>query len=296
MIRPAVKGTMHPTAQEAGEWTCPNCRRSVMSAFCPDCGERRLHPHDLRLTGLLEQFVEAVTHADGRLLRTFRDLFRHPGVLTAAYAAGRRKPYLGPVQVFFIANVLFFLLQSAFHMKVFSTPLEKQMSDQFYSGLAAPMVKARLAAKHETVEDYTEVYNHAAATNAKSLIIAMAVPLALMAWILFFRRRPEFGTHAVFALHFYAFWMLLFFPLVAAAIVLTLVGALRGVPETTLDAGFSMAHLAACACFLYVAVGRVYDLRSIVWRIVAVIPLALLVALMLFGYRFIVLFVTLYTT
>src|SRR5262245_33242357 len=92
-------------------WTCPSCHQPAAQPFCGNCGERRLDPHDLTLAGLAHQGVEAVTHADGRIFGTFRALMTRPGALTVAYLNGERRRYLGPIQVFLIANVLFYLLQ-----------------------------------------------------------------------------------------------------------------------------------------------------------------------------------------
>jgi hypothetical protein len=88
-------------------------------AVLSPCGERRLEPRDLTLRGLLERIFHAVTNLDGRTLRTSWDLLRRPGVLTAAYLGGKRKPYLAPFQVFLLANVLFFAVQSVSNSSVF---------------------------------------------------------------------------------------------------------------------------------------------------------------------------------
>src|SRR4249919_903198 len=96
----------------AETWTCPTCAQPCQSRYCPECGERAPRPHDLSLAGFAEHAVEEVAHVDGRVLRTFRALLTRPGVLTESYVIGRRKPLLGPLQVFLIANLLFFGVQS----------------------------------------------------------------------------------------------------------------------------------------------------------------------------------------
>jgi len=54
-------------------------------------------------------FVEPETVQGQALLA----LLQHPGELTLAWTRGVRKPYVAPFQLFLIANVLFFALQSA---------------------------------------------------------------------------------------------------------------------------------------------------------------------------------------
>src|SRR4249920_2508411 len=89
-------------------WTCPSCNREVDTRYCPGCGERPLRDRELTLRGFVDQLVQAFTSIDGRLIRSFRYLVTRPGSLTVAFLQGRRKPYLGPIQLFLLANVLFF--------------------------------------------------------------------------------------------------------------------------------------------------------------------------------------------
>src|SRR4051812_20920678 len=103
----------HSLAKRAAPvWKCPTCVQNVRSAFCPDCGERPLLPRDLTLRGLLDQVVQACANIDGPLLRSFRCLLTKPGELTMAYLRGERKPYALPLQLFLVANVIFFAAQS----------------------------------------------------------------------------------------------------------------------------------------------------------------------------------------
>ena len=88
--------------------SCATCGSEVSSKYCPTCGERRLETNDLAFRHLIEQAIETVSNTDGRVFRGVRDLALRPGVLTASHIQGRRKPYIGPLQLFLIANVLFF--------------------------------------------------------------------------------------------------------------------------------------------------------------------------------------------
>src|SRR4051812_20757375 len=100
------------SAAAGGEdsWVCPTCARRSTSRYCGACGERHRTPHDLTLAALLGEWLESLTNTDGRVFRTFAALLR-PGELTAAYLRGERNRYVGPIQVFLIANVVFFFVQ-----------------------------------------------------------------------------------------------------------------------------------------------------------------------------------------
>ncbi|HUQ50831.1 MAG TPA: DUF3667 domain-containing protein, partial [Gammaproteobacteria bacterium] len=112
----------------ASTWTCPTCATAATSQFCPTCGERSLDERELTLHALAKQIFHALTSVDGRLLRSFALLLRHPGELTVAYLQGQRKPYLGPVPLYLMANVLFFAVESLLGANVFSTSLDYHLS------------------------------------------------------------------------------------------------------------------------------------------------------------------------
>ncbi len=238
--------------------------------------------------GLGEQVVEAVAHVDGRGLSTFRALITRPGLLTDAYVSGRRKPYLVPLQVFLIANLVFFGFQSLFRANVFSTPLQSQVSGQFYKAFAQRRVDARLAALKTTEKAYAPAYDRAALLNAKSLIILMTPPMALLAGVLFFTRRKPFVTHIVFALHFYAFWLLAFClltPITAIAITVFMKVSGTTLAPSTMDLLAAWVWLAAGVVYLGVAVATVYGERGLS-RVLKVVLLALEAGVTVFGYRF----------
>src|SRR4051794_19402285 len=104
-------------------WTCPTCREERATHFCGRCGEKRLEHHDLTVAGLVGHAIESLTHVDGRVFRSVRDLVIRPGALTAAYMRGQRRPYFAPFQMFLVANVCFFVLQSALGFQVLSNDL-----------------------------------------------------------------------------------------------------------------------------------------------------------------------------
>lgn len=54
----------------SSRWHCPTCNIAVSTPYCAACGERRLQPSDLRLSGLLTQIAQSMSSVDGRLLRT----------------------------------------------------------------------------------------------------------------------------------------------------------------------------------------------------------------------------------
>src|SRR6185503_10948830 len=123
-----------------GRWICPTCCDEVSTPYCPVCGEQPIDAKDLTLRGLFHQALEKFTSIDGRLIRSLRSLISQPGVLTLAYLKGRRKPFVGPVSLFLLINVLFFATESFTGGSVFTTPLASHLHTQPWSDIAAPMV------------------------------------------------------------------------------------------------------------------------------------------------------------
>jgi hypothetical protein len=280
------------TKSETGSWTCPSCKLTISSAYCPTCGERPLRARDLTLRGLFDQFTQAVTSIDGRLIRTFRYLIGRPGFLTVAYLRGQRKPFVGPVQLFLLANVLFFATESLAHGKIFTTPLDSHLHTQPWSGFAQTLVNARVAATHTTVDLYAPVFDKAVAVNARSLIIFMALSFTPVPLIVFPRTKLPFVVHALFSLHLYAFMLLLFCIATAVPPVDSWLGG-AGFASETLDHTLAIALLIACAIYLYFATNRVYGAAGAI-RVFQVVALTVGVAGIILGYRFILLLFTLY--
>lgn len=275
-------------------WTCPTCERVVSTPYCPGCGERALNARDHTLRGLIDHVVEVLSNVDARLVRSVRCLATRPGFLTVAYLQGRRKPYLLPFSLFVVANLVFFGVQSLTPANIFSTPLDKHLHDQIWSAIAQRLVSHRLATLETTLDLYAPVFNQAVLLNAKSLVILMVLFFAMLPPILFYRARHPFVAHIVFSLHLYAFLLLLFCVALGIAEIDILLGG-AGLDSVGLDHALSIALLLACGTYLYVATRTVYGETGLS-RSLKASALALAVAFIVLGYRFLLLPITLYST
>ena len=275
-------------------WTCPSCRRLNSTPYCPSCGERPRSPRDLTLRGLIDQLFGALTNIDGRLLRSFRCLVTRPGALTAAFIEGRRKPYLGPVALFLVANAIFFAVESLTAGLVFTTPLQSHLQNQPWSAYAQSMVAAHVAARHTTVEAYAPQFDGAIALHARSLILLMALAFTPLPALVFRRRGRPIAVHIVFSLHLYAFMLLLFSVATAIPAAGVPFGAGRS-GSALLDAVLSIGLLLACAGYLYVAIAAAYG-GGRASRFLSATVLTIGLAAIVLGYRFALLLVTLSTT
>ena len=236
---------------------------------------------------------------DGRVFRSVRDLAIRPGALTAAYMRGQRRPYFAPFQMFLVMNVLFFILQSALGFQVLSNDLGSHIGtskgSQFYSAIARPIAERRLAATGRTIEQYTDVFNHAVGVNAKGLVVAMVPMVGLVLLASFPRARYPVTTASVLALHLLALFLLL------ETLIMPLLGVPAGMLLSALSVGWlwdpliSAVLMAICAVWIYKASRVVYGASAKSAALKAAGIAGLLVPVIV-CYRFIVFLVTLFTT
>jgi hypothetical protein len=282
-----------PQGYAGADWTCPTCAVRHDTHFCPACGEQSASTDHLTLQGFARQLLAALTSVDSQLVRSFRTLLFKPGALTAGYRAGQRKQYLLPINLFLFANVLFFAVQSVASVKVFATPLDMHLHDQFWSPLAAYLLDIRLQAKGTALNDYTPVFNQAVALHAKTLIGLMVPVFALLLPLLFFRGRQPFVVHAVFALHTYSFILMMLCAVLAFFAVLTWLGFDPKSP--VLDHVISVAELVLLFAYLFVSVRVVYGATGLP-RILYAFTLTVIAAALLLAYRFFLFVFTIATT
>lgn len=239
--------------------------------------------------------AEVVSNTDSRLLRSLRGLLQ-PGHLTAEYFAGRRRPYLRPLQIFLICNLLFFILQPVLNLNVFTTTFYNQLRSMPYSGLAREMVAARVTEGTEEYDRFGERFDALTQDHARTMVIVMTPMFAAVLALMYARRRLHFARHLVFSIHFFSY-VLLVVVAVFSVLVLTFLGGIAiGVPERTVqqlsnsDALFGVLALTACVWWLAKGVRVAYGNS---WPVAILMGFVLSVGLftVLHAYRF-VLFMT----
>ena len=283
----------HDMTKTAG-WVCPTCQATVITPFCARCGEEPLAPRDLTLRGVGEKVFHALTSIDARAMRTTWKLLRQPGELTLAWSKGARRSYVAPFQLFLIANVIFFAMQWLTGENVFSSSLDSHLHHQDWSDLAQSLLARRLEATGSDLQQYAPVFDRAVVLYAKSLVLLMTLLFALLLPLIFFRERRPFMTHVAFSLHLYTF-LLLVFCLALLAAKLSAVLGFGGLDAPMVDNVISVANLAVCALYIYLAIGPVYRATG-ARRVVTSVLLVLSVSAIVLGYRFVVFLITLYAT
>ena len=88
---------------------CRNCQLSLDGEYCSTCGQRNLDL-DKPIWSLVGAIISETFEVDGRAASTVKTLFRHPGMLTGEFLAGRRAAYSPPVRLYLVFSIVFFLL------------------------------------------------------------------------------------------------------------------------------------------------------------------------------------------
>ena len=267
---------------------CPTCGAVIDARFCGACGEKRVTAGDYSVAHFVTHVFESLTNFDFKSLRALTALVTRPGLLTRDYLAGRRRVYLGPVQLFVIVNIVFALAGPS----TFRTPLAVQEHDPPFPAFKRALVVSAMAERARPRDEFRRSFDDAAGLQAKTWVFAMIPLLALVTAALYGFRRVFFG-HLIFATHFLAFmlaWML------GSALVIRwgvhLTGAQLTAPDW--DTVMSLLTLAGLAGYLLPALRRVFGdgWPAAVARTLAV---TVLIYPIILAYRFLLFFVTLLT-
>ncbi len=140
-------------------------------------------------------------------LRTFTALLFKPGRLTAEYVAGRRARYLGPVNVYLWCTAAFFLVHAYFPFAEIDFSQEQIVS--VLGGLSLTLdlpegLVSKLSSQGITEELFAERF-HATVSGYFPVFLVALVAGSAVSFSGLFRKHP-FLTHAVFALHWTAFF------------------------------------------------------------------------------------------
>jgi len=281
-----------PTVSDA---PCPNCGSRLLGRFCADCGQAAPRVGDYSLRTHVAEFFDQTLSFDGKVVRTLWTLVSKPGVLTADHLRGRRVPYLKPLQLFLVVNVLFFV--AAPKMPMFNYSLGNYLAFSPPSPALVAGLVQREAGSADAYVAYVKKFDERVESERKSLIVLFAPALALVLSVLFAWRikRPDvpshYGEHLVFALHLLTFiWL----ALAGWGMIIALMAGRAPSRAGVVAVGIVAVLLLGAVAHAFLAVRRVYDL-SVLRSLAVVTALALGFVGILVAYRTLLFFTTYYT-
>ena len=248
----------------------------------------------------MAEAMEAFFHIDSKMFLTLKTLVTRPGKLTAEFFMGRRKPYMSPLQTFFVCNLLFFLLQPLTGLEILAPALRIFDND---NSMTKRLIDQRLEHKHlarenkHEFDDFSLSFYHNSHLQAKSLILVMALMLAVVIGVLYFRRHRYFSEHIIFSLHAYAwwlFWVLGILIVMALALVLSkLSGHQIGI--RFIDTAATLLEFGGLGVYVFLAAQKFYQ-----DKLVPGLAKGLIVAFCSYElfhlYRYLLFFTVLYST
>jgi Protein of unknown function (DUF3667) len=245
--------------------TCKNCSTNFSGKFCPECGEKVLTANDFKLKTFVMQGVDIFTHVDSKFTKTLFSLFKKPGELTLNNWNGIRVAFAKPIQLFFVLNALFYLLNSTtVHFNIFNTPLENQLKYFSYSDYASTETEKALKENNFTFEEYQTKFNEKSDKLSKSLIFIMIPIQALLLWLVFFRKKPYYVQHLIFATHYFSFVIIYCLLMIAMTVCFVLVQQI--IPNINAtnylnDRTFSLLGIVFMSYYYFNAFKRCFNLK-----------------------------------
>ena len=181
--------------------TCKNCGEQLQGAYCHSCGEQVVTSNDFSLKTLLNQIVDGLFNIDSKVFRTFKHLLFKPGTLSINYIEGIRKPFMKPIQLFLISNVLFFLLLT-------QADILRIPADYYFSDRRAEYIRNAIKDTGLSEIELRQAYEKKSTDFSKAAIFLMIPLLTLVLALLFLKSKPFFGMHLIFAMHYISFFFL----------------------------------------------------------------------------------------
>ncbi|MDX1317415.1 MAG: DUF3667 domain-containing protein [Xanthomarina gelatinilytica] len=181
--------------------SCKNCNQPLIGKFCHNCGEKVVEKTDFSLKTLFHQLVDGLFNIDSKVYQTFIYLLFKPGKLTTNYLDGIRKPFMKPIQVFLISNVLFFLLLT-------QADILRIPAKYYFNSGRDLNIETKLLQTESTQAELLQAYDGLSANLSKSIVIIIVPVLALVFWILFYKNHFLFGMHLIFAMHYLSFFFI----------------------------------------------------------------------------------------
>lgn len=195
------------SASEASHDPCPTCGYPAIAAYCSACGEKRLEEADWSLSRIGgEAFAEIIDLEHSKVWQTLRLLLFKPGQLTRDYWQGRRKPFLGPLKLYFIFFALSLVLYSI-HQPTAVYDV-RTLAAANPDGNLPRLLQQRAAQHGISTEQLAQEVNARWKSYISLSQLAYPFCVALALKLLFRRRRLYFTQHLVFAFHLLAFTFL----------------------------------------------------------------------------------------
>lgn len=274
--------------------TCVSCGNEFAGRYCNRCGEEVIEPSDKSFAHALVSTLHTMFSVDNRFLRTALMMVRHTGDYSSNYIKGVRAPFVRPVAIFLLVNLLYFVFPV---YETFDAPLRTQMHFLPHSKFAKVMVDQRIENEGTTLGDFTIRYEQHSYSLSRMMLILFVFLAAFPIGFINYSSNLYFSDHLTVSFEYNT--LLIFLTQLLLPWVFTLVNHLAGMAGV--DAGFLLngvfytVLVIACSILLfYLFEIKIYaQANRIAWFKSALIVPGLFIALEF--YRGILFYVTMLT-
>ncbi len=273
---------------------CKSCERTFSGKFCNVCGEKIIEPADKSIVYFFGSILNAFTALDDKFFYTLRLMLVKTGYVTREYINGRRVPFIKPLSMFFVVNLIYFLFPVA---DTFNSQLTTQMNYLPYRRIATQMVTAKIVREQGTLEDFRIRYDQQSTSLAKLLLIVFVFLVAIPLMVLNFSKEKYFIDHLMTSFEFNSLLILIVLILIPWFIIFldtVFTSTTHSISSILDDHIYSFIAGFICIILLYFMERRVYNQR-LLWAIAKAVVLVPCLLFMLQTYRAILFLSTMWT-
>lgn len=189
---------------------CTNCNAPLTGDYCSACGQSRRSPL-VSLRAFTGEIIDQAVSLDSRLLRSLHALMLRPGHLTREHIDGRRIRYTAPFQIYLLAAAFFFFIAS---LRPFIWVDTERLSfvavlpGMLLSNNVADGTLRQLQQSGTPIDVFAERFIDAVTALLPTFLIGSVLLFSIAVALLNHRRQRYFVAHAVFAIHWTAFYLI----------------------------------------------------------------------------------------
>lgn len=193
---------------------CKNCGAHFTGRFCNACGEKVYKEHDRSMLKLFHEAFHFITHFEGTFLNSLKALVISPGKISLDYCNGIRKKYFKPLSFFLLLVILYLLfpLFEGLNMKLYY-----HTHHNLYGTYASQKVTALMEARGISFTEVENIFSQKGEKTSKLLLFIIIPFMALISWLLAFKKRKFYFDNFIFSAEttsFFILWGFLIFPFI----------------------------------------------------------------------------------